>query len=73
MSYIVAFVSFDASEKEFPVQCYRTDIKVGVDVVVRRQDGKLRVARIHRLEYLNWNCYARIECIKSEAKVNLIP
>lgn len=66
MSYIIAFVSFSESEKEFPVQCFRTDIKVGDEVVVRRIDGKLRCAKLTHLKYLNWDCNGRIECRKDE-------
>lgn len=67
MSYIIAFISFENSSKEFPVQCFRTDLKSGDKVVVRRADGKLRLAMIQRLKYLNWDCNSRIECKLDEA------
>uniref|UniRef100_A0ABX1N6H9 Uncharacterized protein n=1 Tax=Aromatoleum buckelii TaxID=200254 RepID=A0ABX1N6H9_9RHOO len=70
MSYIIAFVSFEESNKKFPVQCFRTDIKLGDKVVVRRTDGKLRFATIEHLKYLNWDCNGRIECRKDESTLN---
>ncbi|WP_206074287.1 hypothetical protein [Marinobacter fuscus] len=70
MSYIIAFVSFEESKNEFPVQCFRTDIKLGDSVIVRRGDGKLRYASVQNLEYLNWDCNGRIECKMDEASQN---
>jgi hypothetical protein len=67
MSYIVAFVSFADSDKEFPVQCFRTDLKPEDEVIVRKADGELRSAKVIRLQYLNWDCKGRIECKKSES------
>ncbi len=66
MSYIIAFVSFSESDKEFPVQCFRTDVKPNDEVVIRRSDGKLRLAKILHTKYLNWDCKGKIECKKSE-------
>ncbi len=68
MSYVIAFVSFEASTKQFPVQCFRTDLKQSDKVVVRRTDGKLRYAVIEYLKYLNWDCNGRIECKIDEIK-----
>ena len=70
MSYIIAFVSFSESGKGFPVQCFRTDLRVGDEVVVRRTDGKLRIASILQLQYLNWDCNGRIECRREEILVD---
>lgn len=70
MSYIIAFVSFSESGKEFPVQCFRTDLRVGDAVVVRRTDGKLKIAIISQLQYLNWDCNGRIECRREEASID---
>lgn len=70
MSYIVAFVTFLESDKKFPVQCYRTDLIVSDEVIVRRVDGKLRNAIITHLQYLNWDCNGRIECKKSESTLD---
>lgn len=67
MSYIIAFVSFSEIEKEYPVQCFRTDLRAGDEVVVRRADGKLRLAFISKRQYLNWDCNGRIECRRKEA------
>ncbi len=64
MSYIIAFVSFSESDKEFPVQCFRTDVKPNDEVVIRRSDGKLRLAKILHTKYLNWDCKGKIECKK---------
>lgn len=69
MSYIIAFVSFSEIEKEYPVQCFRTDLRAGDEVVVRRADGKLRLAFISKLQYLNWDCNGRIECRRKEASI----
>ncbi len=66
MSYIIAFISFEDSTREFPVQCFRTDIKQGDKVIVRRTDGKLRPAIVQNLKYLNWDCNGRIECKADE-------
>lgn len=70
MSYIIAFVSFPESDKEFPVQCFRTDVKPNDEVVVRRADGKLRLARVLHTKYLNWDCKGRIECKQTECTFN---
>lgn len=67
MSYIVAFIAFPGSGKEFPVQCFRTDVTQGEEVVVRRVDGRLKLATVVRCQYLNWECNARIECKRVEA------
>ncbi len=68
MSYIIAFISFEDSTKEFPVQCFRTDIKQGDKVIARRADGKLRPAIVQDLKYLNWDCNGRIECKSDEVE-----
>lgn len=70
MSYIIAFVSYSESGRDFPVQCFRTDLSVGDEVVVRRTDGKLRIAAISQLQYLNWDCNGRIECRREEASLD---
>lgn len=72
MSYIIAFVSFEDSTKEFPVQCFRTDIKQGDKVIVRRADQKLRPALVKDLKYLNWDCSGRIECKSDELEAALM-
>ena len=70
MSYIIAFVNFIGSNKEFPYECYRTDLAIGDVVVVRRSDGKLRLAIISQLKYLNWDCSGHVECRKEECSVD---
>lgn len=71
MSYIIAFVSFAGLNKEFPVQCFRTDMNLDDKVIVRRADGKLRLATIEKLQYLNWDCNGRIECKREESTLNV--
>jgi hypothetical protein len=66
MSYIVAFVTYENSKNEFPVQCFRDDLQPMEDVIVRRGDRELKFAKIQRLEYLNWDCKGRIECTVDE-------
>ena len=67
MSYIVAFVKFQESETEYPVGCFRIDLKVGDEVIVRLPDERLRTAIVKVLQYLNWDCKSYIECKRSEA------
>lgn len=71
MSYIVAFVSFDENGKEFPMECFRTDLRVGDEVLVRRGNGTLAHAYVKNLQYLNWNCSGLIECKKSECTIDI--
>ena len=53
MSYIIAFVRYtDFTDKEYPVQCFRTDLKLNDIVLVRRTDGQLRFGTVLKLEYL---------------------
>ena len=67
MSYIIAFVRYtDFTDKEYPVQCFRTDLKLNDIVLVRRTDGQLRFGTVLKLEYLNWDCKGFIICKKSE-------
>lgn len=70
MSHIVAFVPFLESVKGVPVQCFRTDLTVGDDVVVRRKDGRLFVAPILQIKFLNWDCGGRVECRRDEATID---
>jgi hypothetical protein len=70
MSYIIAFISYSGSDKEFPVQCFRTDLEKGDEVFVRRADGEVRTATIQKLEYLNWDCNGRIECRLDESSLD---
>jgi len=70
MSYIVAFVTFPESNMEYPVECFRADIYVGEQVIIRRGDGILRVGTINHAKFLNWDCKARIECKLQESSVD---
>ncbi|MBM2711068.1 hypothetical protein JQK88_07360 [Mesorhizobium caraganae] len=67
MGYIIAHVAFDSKGQVYPVNCYRTDIGIGDDVVVRMKEGTLKWARVADLNYLNWNCRNTIECLGREA------
>lgn len=67
MSYIIAFVSFLDSTKTFPVDCFRTDLELNDQVVVRLGSGELRYASLVQMRYLNWDCKGRVECKASEA------
>ena len=70
MSYIIAFVSFSDSAKEYPVQCFRTDLKTGDEVLVRKTDNQMIAAKVSLLKYLNWECSATIECRKDECSLD---
>jgi len=67
MSYIIAFTTLDGSSADYPVECFRTDLHPGDQVLVRLPSGELKQGVVTRLEYLNWNCKGRIECTISEA------
>ena len=68
MAYIIAHVAFDNSGKTYPVNCNRTDIAIGDEVVVKMHERPLKWARIIDLNYLNWRCQNTIECLACEAK-----
>ncbi|RWH73051.1 MAG: hypothetical protein EOQ86_26395 [Mesorhizobium sp.] len=67
MSYIIAHVAFDRSDRTYPVNCFRTDVMIGDDVVVRMKDGALKWAHVADLNYLNWGCRHTVECLAREA------
>lgn len=67
ISYLIAFVRFSESELDYPVECYRTDIKPSEEVVIRLANSTLKSATVVRMAYLNWDCKGRIECKLSEA------
>lgn len=67
MSYIIALVRFLDSQQPFPVECFRTDLAVDDQVVIRLGSGQLRYALIVAIKYFNWDCKGRIECKVSEA------
>lgn len=68
MSYIIAHVAFGETSQSYPVNCERTDVRVGDEVVVRVHEQGLKWAKIVDLNYLNWNCRNSIECLASEAE-----
>lgn len=70
MSYIIAFVKFPETDAEYPVECFRTDLKIGDSVLIRQGNGTLKQAVLSNLKYLNWACKGRIECKLSEAHVD---
>jgi len=67
LSYIIAHVAFDNSGKTYPVNCNRTDIAVGDEVVVKMNNRPPKWARVADINYLNWTCQNTIECLASEA------
>lgn len=69
MSYRVAFVSFPSSERFYPVNCFRGDIKPGDLVYVTMNKKRVhKKAKVKAVEYLNWNCANTIYCLASELK-----
>lgn len=70
MSYIIAFVTFSNSTEEYPVECFRTDIKPADNVIVKLRDGRLAAATVVALKYLNWECKSRIICKTDEGAVS---
>jgi hypothetical protein len=78
MSYIIAFVNFLNLPKDYPVECFRTDIKPSDNVIVELSDGRLTTANVAALKYLNWDCKAKIVCKAEEGalvdgRVHLVP
>lgn len=69
MSYLIAYVSYQEDGTDYPVNCLRTDLRVGDKVIVRQNSdgGKLKTAKVTKVEYLNWKCANTIECLLSEA------
>ena len=70
MSYIIAFVNFFNLTKEYPVECFRTDIKPADNVIVKMSDGRLATGAVLALKYLNWDCKSRIICKADEGTVS---
>lgn len=67
MSYIIAFVKFTDLGAAYPVECLRTDIAVGDDVLIQLPKRPLTRAVVTELAYLNWNCSGRIRSKVVEA------
>ena len=77
MSYIIAFVKFFNLNEEYPVECFRTDIKPADNVIVELSDRRLATATVVALKYLNWDCKSKIICkagegTASDGGVNLV-
>ena len=55
MSYRIAHIRFTKSDRTYPVNCYRRDLRKG-DIIVIEMAKKqaLKVAQFDRLEFLNW-------------------
>lgn len=78
MSYIIAILKFSSLTSEYPVECFRTDIKPTDNVIVKLSDGRLKTATVTELKYLNWDCKSRIVCktgegAVSDGRVHLVP
>lgn len=67
MSYIIAFVKFSKLGNTYPVECLRTDIKVGDTVLVHMPNRRLTPATVEQLQYLSWKCKGQIKGKTSEA------
>lgn len=70
MSYIIASVKYSDLAKEYPVECFRTDIKPGDKVIVELSDGRLAKAIVAAVSYLNWTCKSKIICKAEEGTVS---
>lgn len=70
MSYIVAFVRYSEYGDTYPVECFRTDLKPGDEVITRNSSGMQKVAKIVQLKYLNWKCQTKIQSKLSELHIN---
>lgn len=67
MTYRIAHVRFRKGDRTYPVNCVRSDLESGEIVVVRMQEGgRLKVAELDRVEFLNWRCKNTIIGRRSE-------
>ena len=69
MSYIIAHILFSEMSSEYPVECYRTDVKPGDAVLVLLHDGRIAEAMVSSVSYLHWECKSQILCKSSEGKI----
>lgn len=67
MSYIISFVQFSTPGNIYPVECLRTDIDVGDEVLVHLPNRRLRHATVVQICYLSWKCAGHIRGKVSEA------
>lgn len=69
MSYIIAHVAFKEHGRSYPVNCLRTDIKIGDNVIVKIKNQLLKKAQVVDVNYLNWSCQNTIECLVDESYI----
>lgn len=69
MSYIVAFVRLPGTSKEYPVRCFRTDIKPEDAVIVELFGDRFEIGRVSTVKYLDWDCKARVVCKVGEGEI----
>lgn len=67
MSYIIAFVQFSVPGEVYPVECLRTDIHMGDEVLVHLPNRQLTSATVVQVCYLSWKCLGQIKGKVSEA------
>jgi len=70
VSYIIAFVKFGDSDMNYPVECFRTDIKPQDWVLVRLANERIKQATVERVDYMNWDCTGRIAWKAGEARLD---
>ncbi len=69
MSYIVAFVRLPGTSKEYPVRCFRTDIKPEDAVIVELFGDRFEIGKVSTVKYLDWDCEARVVCKVGEGEI----
>lgn len=69
MSYIVAFVRLPGTSKEYPIRCFRTDIKPEDAVIVELFGDRFEIGRVSTVKYLDWDCKARLVCKVGEGEI----
>jgi hypothetical protein len=68
MSYIVAFIQLSGRGNIYPVQCLRTDVVAGDEVLVQMPEKPVLVAHVTDVAYLSWMCAGQIKGKVSEAQ-----
>lgn len=72
MPHRVAYVRFTKSGDTYPVNCNRADLSRDDIVVVEMSaTDTLKVARVDRIDFQNWNCSNSIICRRSEYEKSL--
>lgn len=69
MSYIVAFVRLPGTSTEYPISCFRTDIKPEDAVIVELFGDRYEIGRVSAVKYLDWDCKARLVCKVDEGEI----